>query len=1224
MRKDIYKFKSLRSRLTFWFLVVFIVPMSAGITAVYFQQTASIRTEATNKLEAVREMKTRRLNEWIEERSGDLRAASRNFQLVKLGEVFRKSEPSAQDIASINNARHELMLFIDSSKNYRELFVINRWTKRTAVSTKRYREGIDRSTAPYFQEPVRTRALYISDIYYSYNERIPVMEFAHPIFCTDHNGEHVTGVLAARIDLQGSLYPMLLDRTGMGKTGETLIVDERGMALNPLRYIENAPFNVRISAEPSRLALKKLTGTLQTKDYRNEPVIAAYTYIPATRWGFVAKQDLAELYKPIRVTVERFAIALLVLIVSVTAFATLLSRAISKPVLQVAEVAQTITEGDHSARCSVRTEDEAASMARSINKMAETLLSRTRINQAVSDIFDTVAVCATAQELALALLGKLLSATGASLGVFYRRGEDRKSLEPVASLGCLKEMSVRFDTTHLEGQLGMVLLAKRPVFVEEISEQTLFRFKTVAGEAVPTHLVSIPILVDNEVAAVIALASFSPFSREQREIIEQILITLSAAFANLLAGEKTRLMADELRSRNEVLASNNEELQKRAEELRKLSAELAEERERVTEADRLKSEFLSNMSHELRTPLNSIMALSQLMMSRGTGKDEKQENEFLRIIERNGRQLLTLINDILDLSKIEAGTVDIQSAEIDLSAVIQSAVLTVKPLADQKGLKLSVNLSDIPHFFSDQNKIRQILINLLSNAVKFTDQGGISVSAASDDGVVSITVKDSGIGIAQADQSDIFKAFRQADGSSTRRHEGTGLGLTISYRLAQLLGGELILQSAPGRGSTFTVRLPLLIKSEMQSALTPIAAEHKAQPEDKAVWSANRRTVLVIDDDPDFRATIKRHLIDAGYAVVVADTGEQGIELAKRLQPFAITLDVYIPEMDGWEILRELKANEQTAAIPVIIVSVSEDRAMGVALGASAYLVKPVNAAVLLAELERLGATKRINRILVVDDDPLAREMLRGVLKDKYPVVDQAEGGRQALAIARSQNPPDVMLLDLMMPDIDGFTVLDSLRLDARTRAMPVIIVTAKDLTARERARLEEASRKIIEKNGLDRELLLREVTSVLARIEGEASRSFESRRAAASEIRKTVLVVEDNPDNLTTINAILEDLNLDVISAENGLAGVETAKKSRPDLILMDIQLPDINGIDAVRRIKSQSELRAIPVVALTAMAMKGDRELMIDSGFDDYLSKPIDPEGVKQTVRKWIETKA
>ncbi|HEY0605516.1 MAG TPA: response regulator [Herpetosiphonaceae bacterium] len=521
--------------------------------------------------------------------------------------------------------------------------------------------------------------------------------------------------------------------------------------------------------------------------------------------------------------------------------------------------------------------------------------------------------------------------------------------------------------------------------------------------------------------------------------------------------------------------------------------ELTEKNKEVERANKLKSEFVANMSHELRTPLNSILALSQILLDRLDGELNEEQDKQVRIIERNGQNLLRLINDILDLSKIEAGRIDLVPSSFKLADVISSVRSTISPLVVDKGLQLQVEMPpDLPVCYTDENKLKQILLNLLSNAAKFTERGGITIRVTRDRLVtgahngdpqrswMTIEVQDTGIGIAPEHQATVWEEFRQIDGSLSRQYEGTGLGLAIVRRLVHLLGGEIELTSALGQGSTFRLSLPTHLSDKPASQ--PAAAQSKpARLSEERYRSTEKPLVLVVDDDVEVIYILEKYLRDDGYQIETAQTGEEAITKARALHPFAMTLDVMLPGRDGWEVIQELKSDPQTSDIQIIMLSMLDNRQLGYSLGATDYLVKPVSRNDLLRRLNQLRQERPLHTVVVVDDDPIESRVLATALGDESLNVTTFMSGPPALEWLAG-NTPDLITLDLMMPGMDGFEVLDAIRRQDHLRDVPVLIITAKDIFPEDRERLNGRISAIIQKGPRQREELLLEVRETLNR----------------------------------------------------------------------------------------------------------------------------------------------
>ena len=510
--------------------------------------------------------------------------------------------------------------------------------------------------------------------------------------------------------------------------------------------------------------------------------------------------------------------------------------------------------------------------------------------------------------------------------------------------------------------------------------------------------------------------------------------------------------------------------------LRETESRLRQAKEQAEDASRTKSNFLANMSHELRTPMNAIIGFTRLVMRRSKDVLATKQYENLEKILISADHLLSLINDVLDLSKIEAGRVDIMAEEFPLEPLVDECLRTVEPMVKGDSLELVKDIDPLlPVLFADQDRLKQILLNLLSNAVKFTEQGSVTVSARRHDRGVALAVRDTGIGIPEEATARVFEEFRQADGSTTRQYGGTGLGLSISRHLARLMGGDITLESTVGEGSTFTIAMPLRYQDETATAgSTPAGDEAVA---DETPETAGAPLVLAIDDDPDAIYLIRENLGEAGYQVVGAADGEAGLRKAKALRPAAITLDIKMSDKDGWQVLHELKADEATRDIPVIMLSVIDQKALGFRLGAADYLTKPFDREAMIASLARVAPRRGL--LLVVDDDPNVIDLVRQLLDGEDYEIEAAGDGQEALE-AIERRAPDIVLLDLLMPRIDGFGVIERLQADPRYRDIPVVVLTAKTLSRDEKSQLERWVLKIVEKKGLERDALLQEVRRAL------------------------------------------------------------------------------------------------------------------------------------------------
>jgi CheY-like chemotaxis protein/signal transduction histidine kinase/HAMP domain-containing protein len=934
--------------------------------------------------------------------------------------------------------------------------------------------------------------------------------------------------------------------------------------------------------------------------------------------------------------------------------------------------------GDFSEPVPVLQEDELGRVAADANRMANSL-------QRLGDERDRQDRIKTKQaglsealwgELHLAMaaqrtLSFLAQVTGARAGALYLADDDgtlrlesRYALAPADSQDGAPVASVRPG----EGLLGQASLADDVVVIDDLPSDHL-RIRSALGDSAPLALVLVPLAQVGRPVGVIELALFRPCSDECLELLRLVrrmlvmaleaarsrerlhaLLEESQTLAETLAVQEEELKRsnEELTSQQEELRVANEELGAQREELSHRNQELERTRERVQEqVDELakvsayKSQFLANMSHELRTPLNSMLLLSHLLSENESGNLTEKQVEHLKTVHGAGEDLLSLINDVLDLSKIEAGRQDTHYAVIELEQFTSYVRRVFEPLAAEKGLALEIETdADLPRTITtDSHRVERILTNLVGNAIKFTERGEVrlSIRRAPPDalpgeprGVIAFAISDTGVGIPPEAQSRVFAPFEQLESHSNRRYPGTGLGLSIARESAVLLGGDLRLESTAGKGSTFTCYLPE--KPAPSSASPPALRAGETQPkratfDDRSTLSPSELYLLVIEDDPVLSEQLVSVIHARGLKALVAGSGVEGLRLARDRKPVGIVLDVRLPDIDGWAVLDELRKDPSTRSIPVHFVTAVDSPERGLGLGVVGYLTKPVTHADLAGAVRALMVSpgEFASRILIVEDDADQGKSLAELLEREDFEVCHVQTAQAALDAVR-RDRFGCMILDLGLPDIDGLGLLQALRADAAAHAPRVLIHTGRSLSKQETRELEAYAEAVILKDERSTERLLDEVRLFVRHVNAPAPvlRSPSERPRTGPDVSlrgMKILLAEDDMRTVYALSALLRGKGASVLVADTGREALDTlARNPDVDGVLMDIMMPEMDGYEAMRRLRKDPRFARLPVIALTARAMKGERERCIEAGASDYLAKPVDGERLIGAVSNWF----
>jgi HAMP domain-containing protein/CheY-like chemotaxis protein/GAF domain-containing protein len=1000
-----------------------------------------------------------------------------------------------------------------------------------------------------------------------------------------------------------------------------------------------------------------------------------------------------------------------------------LAANLTTQVRAIAEVATAVTKGDLSRSIDVEAAGEVAALKDNINEMIFNLRDTTDKNTAQDWLKTNLAKFTRLLQgqrdliaVSRMILSELAPLVSMQHGVFYinesQNGEPELRLLASYAYTERKTLANRFKAG--EGLVGQAALEKQSILLTNVPGDYV-HVSSGLGAATPLNIVVMPVLFEGEVKAVIELASFYRFSDIHLTFLNQltegigiVLNTITATMRTEALLKQSQSLAAELQTRQEELTETNarleeqartlqaseerlkqqqeelqqtnEELEEKAELLAKQNVEVEKKNKEIDQArisieekaeqlaltSKYKSEFLANMSHELRTPLNSLLILSKLLAQNSEHNLTVKQVEFAKTIHSSGSELLELINQILDLSKIESGTVNVEARPVSFAELRSYVERGFKEVAHSKGLEFEVVLADnLPSsIVTDPERLQQILKNLVSNALKFTERGSVFLdigvarngwnrdqgtlrSAAS---VIAFSVTDTGIGIASDKHRIVFEAFQQADGTTSRKYGGTGLGLSISREIARLLGGEIRLTSELGKGSTFTLFLPAAyVRTDAETRTIgarrpgPPARAVSAQarpadaeaallaerdiPDDRDAITDGDRVVLIVEDDLSFLKILMEMAREKGFKCLAATRGDVGLAMARHYQPDAITLDIELPVLDGWSVLDRLKHDADTRHIPVHIISMMEEAHRGMRLGAMAHLTKPVEREALEDAFTSIAGfiDRKVKTLLVVEDDDIERQSIVELIGNgdvKTTAVATGAEARQQLEAKTF----DCLVLDLGLSDMSGFDLLEKVKETPRLAQIPVIVYTGKELSKKQETELRRLAETIIIKDVKSPDRLLDETALFLHRV--ESSLPADKRKMLEhlhqhdpSLDGRKALIVDDDIRNIFALTSVLEQHQMEVVYAENGRDGIQMLETTPGvDVVLMDVMMPEMDGYEAMRRVREQQRFHTLPIIALTAKAMKGDREKCIDAGASDYITKPVDTEQLVSLLRVWL----
>jgi len=966
----------------------------------------------------------------------------------------------------------------------------------------------------------------------------------------------------------------------------------------------------------------------------------------------------------------------------------LLADNLTNQVRAIAEVTTAVTKGDLTRSIQVEASGEVAELKDYINTMIDNLRLTTDRNKEQDWLKTNLArftgMLQGQRDLSTVgrmLLSELAPLVNAQQGVIYQMETDESA--EMMLLSAYADDAPNGHARQLrvgEGLVGQCAAEKRRMLITEVPSHAV-PIRSGLFKAVPLNVIVLPVLFEDRVKAVIELASLSTFTASHLAFLEQLTASIGIVLNSIEATMQTegllkqsQQLATELQTQQKELQQTNEQLAQKAQQLAEQNVEVERKNQEIDQARRAveekakelaltskyKSEFLANMSHELRTPLNSILVLGQQLTDNPDGNLTGKQVEFARTIHGAGTDLLNLITDILDLSKIESGTVSVQAEEVFFASLLDMIARPFRHEAENR--RFTFDLTTDPRLsrslVTDSKRLQQVLKNLLSNAFKFTEQGRVRLSVFlaergwSDDhavlraapAVIAFQVEDTGIGIPAEKQRIIFEAFQQADAGTSRKYGGTGLGLAISRELASLLGGEIQLRSEAGKGSTFTLYLPQtyvgpstgvnVLEMRTTPAQAPqlvpaIAAEHRLESieDDRATLQEGDNVLLVVEDDPHYARLLRDLARDKGFKVLVATRGAEALALAREFHPMAVSLDVFLPDMLGWTVLNHLKQDPSMRHIPVQILTLDEDRQHGLSRGAFAFVQKPTTPDELHNAFSRIKeyASPHLKRLLVVEDNPGEQLSIRELLGHNDIQVTIASTGEEALAVIAEQ-PFDCMVLDLRLPDMSGFDVLERLRDTPSLVDLPVVVFTGKDLSPEEDARLHTLARSVVVKGVESPERLLDETALFLHRVVSDLPIEKQQmldrlHRSDDALVGKKVLVVDDDVRNIFALSSVLERRGMTVLTAGTGREAIDTlTSTSDVAIVLMDIMMPEMDGYETMQVIRQNPAFRRLPIIALTAKAMKGDREKCLEAGASEYLAKPVNTEQLLSGLRMWL----
>ncbi len=1308
-------------------LLIFIGVSAVAIIAVTlvakYKSSSALIKQTFNQLESVHKLKKNALLDFYEKRHKEIIATQGYYKIIKNLPILSDYRGKRKDptyLKAKGMVSNQIKKMLKAYDHYSNIMLVDLSGEIVYVSAGNNTELGEQLDSKIFEKG--KTEIYLSDI--SIHDRRNVQYITAPIHSRDqyNRKRDLTGLIVLEIELH-EINMLMHERTGLGESGETYLVGDDLLMRSDSRFNKGSTvLETRVETIAGLSGKEDNEGHGIIKDYRGVNVLSVYSSCGFDEdfgtdfdWAIIVEIDEAEVKEPIKaLTLFIIIAALMIFGIVVIIIAVVFRRRISTPLRDLQNIAEEISQGNFQAKAVKTRSDEIGDLGSSINKMnlqLQELFSKNEkqawYSDGLSKIDEIVRGETEIRKVANNLCLFFSKYLNCLIITFYVL-EDNK-LELTGSYAFNKRKSLRDSIDIGEGFVGQAALEKQVISIVDIPDDYT-RINSSIGDIKPGNLVVVPFVFNEQVQGVMEIGVFEEMPDEKLEFLKRTMvpigITINAIneqkrIMTLL--EQTQIQSAELQNQQvklkvsnenleeqtQLLKESEEELKQQSEELQVSNEELEEKQEQLTKqrdavmaarrdveikaqelakASKYKSEFLANMSHELRTPLNSLLLLSKGLADNKKGNLNDTEVEDAKIINEGSNELLELINDIMDLSKVEAGMLSVNVEDIKLDTITRNLQKIFNPIANDKGLDFMIKMGEnIPEMIrSDSMRIQQILKNFLSNAMKFTENGSVTLkitqpesdvrfkhSNLSMDTTIAFSVIDTGIGIPDDKQLAIFESFQQQDGSTSRKYGGTGLGLTISRELAHLLGGEIQLLSRQSEGSTFTLYLPKELEQKSvdqvrteSHSLSPVKENTIKKPNKPLEASPSTQTstqfipddrkdilkgdvsILIIDDDKNIAKILRDIARNGGHKCLVAGDGRSGILLAKEYYPSGILLDVGLPDIDGLQVLEQLKYSLETRHIPVQVIS-GYDNEQGefMAKGAMGYLQKPVSEEQLhtvLEEIEEITKTN-IKNILVIEDDEGSRRGITGLLENSSINIKCTDTGSEGCNEIHS-NKYDCVILDLNLPDMTGFDVLENIYKDGSTEIPPVIIYTGQEITDKEQTELDKYSSSTIIKSSGSPERLLDDVSLFLHNIESkyenetkETIRMLHNEDAMLKD--RKILLVDDDMRNTYALSKELIDIGINVEMAKNGQEAVELMEKDHSyEMVLMDIMMPVMDGYEATGRIRKMREYKDIPIIALTAKAMSDDRNKCLEAGASEYLMKPIDLEKLLSLMRIWL----